>query len=215
MAVTNPKRNTLKKSAGTYTHKSVLPFTRLHLSVLRSILALKLGILLHSLSNLFVRFRSKRSAYAHPRFWASNHSHYIGSPKSLPSLLFSKNVELAHLSNALSYSGLKTLDKLLFINLNSLQAMLVKLKAPLDIHRALGHPSLPYLKKVFPNLKIDNLECVDCDRAKMHQQPFKEGKAFANNNPDNVRTIFSPLTHSNPPKVYLNLMTLHSKTLEL
>ncbi|KNZ45489.1 putative retrotransposon nucleocapsid protein, partial [Puccinia sorghi] len=43
----------------------------------------------------------------------------------------------------------------------------------------------------------------------------REGEAFANNNPDNVRTIFSPLTHSDPPKVYLNLITLHSKTLKL
>ncbi|KNZ44484.1 uncharacterized protein VP01_910g3, partial [Puccinia sorghi] len=47
----------------------------------------------------------------------------------------------------------KTLDNLLFIDLNPLQAI------------------LPYLKKVFPNLKINNLECVDCDRAKMHRQP--------------------------------------------
>ncbi|KNZ61890.1 uncharacterized protein VP01_13435g1, partial [Puccinia sorghi] len=43
----------------------------------------------------------------------------------------------------------------------------------------------------------------------------REGEAFANNNPDNVQTIFSPLTHFDSPKVYLNSMTLHSKTLKL
>ncbi|KNZ63396.1 uncharacterized protein VP01_11503g1, partial [Puccinia sorghi] len=41
------------------------------------------------------------------------------------------------------------------------------------------------------------------------------GKAFANNNPNNVQNIFSPITHSDSPKVYLNLMTLHLKTLKL
>ncbi|KNZ61311.1 retrotransposon nucleocapsid protein, partial [Puccinia sorghi] len=50
-----------------------------------------------------------------------------------------------------------------------------------------------------------------------HRDNFypREGKAFANNNPDNVRTIFSPLTHFNSLKVCLNSMTLHSKTLKL
>ncbi|KNZ53467.1 uncharacterized protein VP01_3230g6 [Puccinia sorghi] len=43
----------------------------------------------------------------------------------------------------------------------------------------------------------------------------REGEAFANNNPHNVQTIFSPLTHSDSPKVYLNSMKLHSKTLKL
>ncbi|KNZ44100.1 uncharacterized protein VP01_950g1 [Puccinia sorghi] len=39
-------------------------------------------------------------------FWASNHSHCLGSPKALPSLLFPKTVELAHISNTLSPTGL-------------------------------------------------------------------------------------------------------------
>ena len=44
----------------------------------------------------------------------------------------------------------------------------------------------------------------------------KGGKAFAENNPDNVRTIFShSKSISETPKVFLNSLMLHSKTLEL
>ncbi|KNZ49936.1 uncharacterized protein VP01_4689g1 [Puccinia sorghi] len=47
-----------------------------------------------------------------------------------------------------------------------------KLQNPLIIHHALGHPSLAYLKRAYPDLKVADLPCEDCDRAKMHQQPF-------------------------------------------
>jgi hypothetical protein len=36
----------------------------------------------------------------------------------------------------------------------------------------MGHPSLPYLKKSFPNIRVSKLACEDCNRAKMHKQPF-------------------------------------------
>jgi transposase InsO family protein len=42
----------------------------------------------------------------------------------------------------------------------------------LDRHRALGHPSLPYLKKSFPGLSVASFSCSNCDTAKMHRQPF-------------------------------------------
>ncbi|KNZ62254.1 uncharacterized protein VP01_1294g6 [Puccinia sorghi] len=66
----------------------------------------------------------------------------------------------------------KTEDNLLLVDLNSLQAHSAKLTNPIDLHRALGHPSLPYLKRAYPDLNISDLPCEDCDRAKMHRQPF-------------------------------------------
>ncbi|KAI7956622.1 hypothetical protein MJO28_003717 [Puccinia striiformis f. sp. tritici] len=42
----------------------------------------------------------------------------------------------------------------------------------LDLHRALGHPSLPYLKKAFPDSKFTEIDCSVCDISKMHRTPF-------------------------------------------
>ncbi|KNZ54418.1 uncharacterized protein VP01_2954g5 [Puccinia sorghi] len=65
-----------------------------------------------------------------------------------------------------------TNENLLLIDMNPLQAYSTKLQQPLDIHRAMGHPSLAYLKRAYPDLKVTELPCEDCDRAKMHRQPF-------------------------------------------
>lgn len=65
-----------------------------------------------------------------------------------------------------------TREDVLLIDMNHLRANAVNLPDPIDLHRALGHPSLPYLKKAYPDLKISSLDCGDCDRAKMHKQPF-------------------------------------------
>jgi transposase InsO family protein len=43
---------------------------------------------------------------------------------------------------------------------------------PIILHNSLGHPSLPYLKAAYPELSIKDLQCNNCDLAKMHQQPF-------------------------------------------
>ncbi|KAI7966516.1 hypothetical protein MJO29_002264 [Puccinia striiformis f. sp. tritici] len=65
-----------------------------------------------------------------------------------------------------------TNEGILLLDLNPLQALSVKSSDPLDLHRALGHPSFPYLKKAFPDLTIKELDCDVCDQAKMHKQPF-------------------------------------------
>ncbi|PLW13868.1 hypothetical protein PCASD_19703 [Puccinia coronata f. sp. avenae] len=65
-----------------------------------------------------------------------------------------------------------TQENVLLIDTNPLHALSIKLPEPIDIHRALGHPSLPYLSKAFPNLRVSELACEDCNRAKMHKQPF-------------------------------------------
>ncbi|KNZ64451.1 uncharacterized protein VP01_10286g1, partial [Puccinia sorghi] len=66
-----------------------------------------------------------------------------------------------------------TLDNLLLIDTNPFSALSINSPSPIDIHRALGHPSLLYLKKAFTNLQIKDLSCTDCDIAKMHRQPFQ------------------------------------------
>ncbi|PLW41870.1 hypothetical protein PCASD_05550 [Puccinia coronata f. sp. avenae] len=65
-----------------------------------------------------------------------------------------------------------TQENVLLIDTNPLHALSIKLPEPIDIHRALGHPSLPYLSKAFPNLRVSELACEDCNCAKMHKQPF-------------------------------------------
>jgi hypothetical protein len=65
-----------------------------------------------------------------------------------------------------------TQENVLLIDTNPLHALSIKLPKPIDIHWALGHPSLPYLSKAFPNLRVSELACEDCNRAKMHKQPF-------------------------------------------
>lgn len=66
-----------------------------------------------------------------------------------------------------------TTDNLLFIDMNHLSALSIKSSNPLDLHRALGHPSLPYLKRAYPDLHLKHLACPDCDLAKMHRLPFQ------------------------------------------
>jgi transposase InsO family protein len=65
-----------------------------------------------------------------------------------------------------------TQENVLLINTNPLQVLSIKLPDPIDIHWALGHPSLPYLKNAFPNIRVAELACEDCNRAKMHKQSF-------------------------------------------
>ncbi|KAI7946129.1 hypothetical protein MJO29_012517 [Puccinia striiformis f. sp. tritici] len=65
-----------------------------------------------------------------------------------------------------------TTKNILLIDMNPLKAMTVANSSIIDLHRALGHPSLNYLKKAYPNLKITSIDCNVCDRAKMHRQPF-------------------------------------------
>jgi hypothetical protein len=57
----------------------------------------------------------------------------------------------------------------LVIELNNLKALAVKSNCQnaLDLHRSLGHPSLPYLKRAFPDFS-----CAACDTSKMHRQPY-------------------------------------------
>jgi hypothetical protein len=68
----------------------------------------------------------------------------------------------------------RTTKGVLLIDLQTPQALSVKdpNQSYLDLHRALGHPSLTYLKKSFPDLSIPNIECSVCDVSKMHRQPF-------------------------------------------
>jgi hypothetical protein len=42
----------------------------------------------------------------------------------------------------------------------------------LALHQAAGHPSLDYLKKMFPQNKIEDFNCVKCDLSKTHKDPF-------------------------------------------
>jgi hypothetical protein len=65
-----------------------------------------------------------------------------------------------------------TQENVLLIDINPLQALSIKLPTPIDAHWALGHPSLPYLKQAFPNIRVTKLACEDCNCAKMHKQPF-------------------------------------------
>ncbi|KAI7943896.1 hypothetical protein MJO28_011424 [Puccinia striiformis f. sp. tritici] len=65
-----------------------------------------------------------------------------------------------------------TTSNILLVDLNPLKALSVKTNLGLELHRALGHPSLPYLKRAYPNLLFTSLECSACDLAKMHRQPF-------------------------------------------
>ncbi|POV96246.1 hypothetical protein PSTT_15748, partial [Puccinia striiformis] len=65
-----------------------------------------------------------------------------------------------------------TTSNILLIDVNPLKALSVKPNLGLELHRALGHPSINYLKKAYPDLPIDSVECNVCDLAKMHRQPF-------------------------------------------
>ncbi|KAI7958287.1 hypothetical protein MJO29_006504 [Puccinia striiformis f. sp. tritici] len=65
-----------------------------------------------------------------------------------------------------------TTSNILLVDLNPLKALSVKSNLGLELHRALGHPSINYLKKAYPNLSINSIECTACDLAKMHRQPF-------------------------------------------
>ncbi|PLW53676.1 hypothetical protein PCANC_04300 [Puccinia coronata f. sp. avenae] len=68
----------------------------------------------------------------------------------------------------------RTTKEVLLIDLQTPRALSVKDpdQSYIDLHQALGHPSLTYLKKSFPNLSIPNIECSVCDVSKMHRQPF-------------------------------------------
>jgi transposase InsO family protein len=67
-----------------------------------------------------------------------------------------------------------TAEEVLIIDLDSHKALAVKShsQSALDLRRALGHPSLPYLKKAYPDRSFDSVACSECDTAKMHRQPF-------------------------------------------
>jgi transposase InsO family protein len=65
-----------------------------------------------------------------------------------------------------------TRENVLLIDMNPLKALSITNMDPIDIHRALGHPSLPYLTKAFPNVKVKSIDCNVCDCTKMHCQPF-------------------------------------------
>ncbi|PLW38782.1 hypothetical protein PCASD_12562 [Puccinia coronata f. sp. avenae] len=67
-----------------------------------------------------------------------------------------------------------TTEQVMLISLNEPKALSVGNPRPtaIDLHRALGHPSLGYLKKAFPDISIPEVECRVCDLSKMHRQPF-------------------------------------------
>jgi hypothetical protein len=62
----------------------------------------------------------------------------------------------------------------LLVDLNKPKALSVSThsQSHLDLHRAMGHPSLAYLQKAFPDLNILAVDCPVCDVSKMHCQPF-------------------------------------------
>ncbi|PLW10334.1 hypothetical protein PCASD_21665 [Puccinia coronata f. sp. avenae] len=67
-----------------------------------------------------------------------------------------------------------TTEHILLIELTGPRALTVRnnSQTSLDLHRALGHPSLAYLKKAFPDSNISEVSCSVCDVSKMHRQPF-------------------------------------------
>jgi hypothetical protein len=67
-----------------------------------------------------------------------------------------------------------TTEHVLLISLNEPKALSVVNHQPtaLDLHRALGHPSIKYLKKAFPDVLIPAVKCQVCNLSKMHCQPF-------------------------------------------
>jgi hypothetical protein len=40
------------------------------------------------------------------------------------------------------------------------------------LHRLAGHPSLEYLRKMFPDQRIKDFDCIKCDLSKKHKDPF-------------------------------------------
>jgi hypothetical protein len=62
----------------------------------------------------------------------------------------------------------------MIVKLNALKALSVKTpsQSMLDLHQSLGHPSLSYLKKAYPDVSITSVHCHECNTAKMHQLPF-------------------------------------------
>ncbi|POW15070.1 hypothetical protein PSHT_07190 [Puccinia striiformis] len=68
-----------------------------------------------------------------------------------------------------------TTDHVLLVQMNPLKALTVTpnyTPSGLLLHQALGHPSLPYLKKAFPDIRLEPFECPTCDVSKMHRTPF-------------------------------------------
>lgn len=65
----------------------------------------------------------------------------------------------------------KIIDNLLVLNPHSNRA-LTTISQATELHCALGHPSLPYLKAAYPHLPNAQIECPSCDLSKMHKQPF-------------------------------------------
>ncbi|KNZ43810.1 uncharacterized protein VP01_9848g1, partial [Puccinia sorghi] len=62
--------------------------------------------------------------------------------------------------------GGSTHANLLIVQLARHQAFATTSDA-LVLHKLLGHPSLPYMKAVFPELNIKDLTCAHCDIAKI------------------------------------------------
>ncbi|PLW34541.1 hypothetical protein PCASD_12926 [Puccinia coronata f. sp. avenae] len=74
-------------------------------------------------------------------------------------------------SQGVLFTG-STTSNVLLIDLNPLRALSVNTPSVLDLHRALGHPSINYLKKAFPDVTINSIDCSVCDLSKMHRVPF-------------------------------------------
>ena len=74
-------------------------------------------------------------------------------------------------SQGVLFTG-STTSNVLLIDLNPLRALSINTPSALDLHRALGHPSINYLKKAFPDVTINSIDCSVCDLSKMHRVPF-------------------------------------------
>ncbi|KAI7965543.1 hypothetical protein MJO29_001291 [Puccinia striiformis f. sp. tritici] len=100
-------------------------------------------------------------------------SHYIRQGYSINPILGGAGFECRRSSHVLCVGS--TTDHVLLIRMNPLKALAISHPAStnaLDLHRALGHPSLPYLKKAFPDEKLSDIDCTVCDVSKMHREPF-------------------------------------------
>ncbi|KAI7959354.1 hypothetical protein MJO28_003145 [Puccinia striiformis f. sp. tritici] len=82
--------------------------------------------------------------------------------------------------------------------MNPMKALTIRsvpASSAIELHRALGHPSLAYLKRAFPDSDLSNLECSVCDVPKMHRTPFSGSFPVAS------RTLESSTASSSPSDV--------------
>ncbi|KAI7948485.1 hypothetical protein MJO29_010150 [Puccinia striiformis f. sp. tritici] len=100
-------------------------------------------------------------------------SHYIRRGYSINPIHGGTSFECRRSDQVLCVGS--TTDHVLLIHMNPLKALATRsssVTSSLDLHRALGHPSLPYLKKAFPEKKLADFDCPVCDVSKMHKTPF-------------------------------------------